>query len=195
MPPLWARQPVDHEFYAPFAHLPGRYEWCRLRTATHGVFDSFILLGASTAEPATVYVNSQLGQRFMQERFPECATHRVAAAGLRIEESAGGRSVTGTLEAEAGPVRKAEMRLEAPASAMPRAEPYGGEGRPVWGSRFTCWGVDLVLEGTCDGRIEREDGSRQEFVGVACVVTLGSYGRLEPLRAAGEPAPGAARDA
>jgi hypothetical protein len=171
---------VAYEFFAPFAHVPGRYEWCRIRSPTHGVFDTFIVLGASTAAPATVYVNSVLGQAFMAERYPECTTVRVQPSGLAMQEAPDGRSLTGTLAADAGPVRKASMTLRAPGMALPRAVPYGGDGAPVWGSRFTCWGVDLALDATAEGSVERDDGKRETLRGVPAVLTLGSFGRLAP---------------
>src|SRR5690349_7900651 len=95
---------VAYEFFAPFAHLEGRFEWCRIRSPTHGVFDCFIVLGKSTAEPATVYVNSVLGAAFMKDRYPECAAVRVPPAGLSITESPDGRTISGTLAADAGPL-------------------------------------------------------------------------------------------
>jgi hypothetical protein len=172
---------VVYEFFAPFAHIPGRYEWCRIRSPTHGVFDTFIALGESTSVPATVYVNSVLGQSFMRDRYPECQTVRVAPGDLRIDESADGRTVTGTLKVPDGPVREAAMTLRAPPTTLPQAVPYGGEGKPVWGSRFTCWGVDLNVQGACDGFLVRADGKRETFRGTPCIVSLGSFGRIAPL--------------
>ena len=172
---------VAYEFFAPFAHVEGRYEWCRIRSPTHGVFDTFIVLGESTSVPATVYVNSVLGQAFMKDRYPECTTVRVPPGDLKVDESADGRTVTGTLKAADGPVREAQMSLRAPATALPRQVPYGGEGQPVWGSRFTCWGVDLNLAGACDGFVVKADGKRETLRGHPCVVSLGSFGRIAPL--------------
>ncbi|MHB8633158.1 MAG: hypothetical protein ACYDBQ_04195 [Thermoplasmatota archaeon] len=169
---------VAYEFFAPFAHVPGRYEWCRIRSATHGVFDTFIVLGATTSHPATVYVNSSLGAAFMQERYPECTTVRVQPGGLRIEEAQEGRRVTGTLVSDAGPVREASMSLVA-GPGLPRPVPYGGEGQPVWGSRWTCWGVDLAVEGVATGRVRRPEGV-ETLRGTPCIITLGSFGRLAP---------------
>jgi hypothetical protein len=171
---------VAYEFFAPFAHVPGKYEWCRIRSPTHGVFDTFIVLGATTAVPATVYVNSVLGQRFMAERYPECATVRVPPGGLSMGEAADGRSLTGALQADAGPVRKATMAIRAPGMALPKAVPYGGEGAPVWGGRWTCWGVDLALDATADGTVEREDGKKEVLRAVPAILTLGSFGRIAP---------------
>jgi len=171
---------VVYEFYAPFAHIEGRYEWCRIRSPTHGFFDTFIVLGATTADPATVYVNSVLGAAFMAERYPECTTIRVAPGGLLIQESSDGCTVRGRLAASEGPVHEADLELAASPQQLPRAVAYGGEGRPVWGSQYTCWGVDLVLDGKVRGRVvgpEREE----HFGGDACIVTLGSFGRIAPL--------------
>ncbi|MFO1535100.1 MAG: hypothetical protein ABR586_05500 [Thermoplasmatota archaeon] len=171
---------VVYEFFAPFAHIPGRYEWCRIRSPTHGVFDTFIVLGGSTKVPATVYVNSVLGAKFMAERYPECTAIRVPPGGLTLGESPDGRSVTGTLHADTGPVRKATMAFRAPGMALPKAVPYGGDGGPVWGGRFTCWGVDLNLDAACDGTLEREDGKRETLRGAPAILTLGSFGRIAP---------------
>lgn len=171
---------VAYEFFAPFAHVPGKYEWCRVRSPTHGVFDCFILLGASTADAATVYVNGTLGAAFMADRYPECRTVRVPPGGLRIDESPDGATVTGLLRSPAGPLREADMTLRAAAATVPRQVPYGGDGRPVWGSRWTCWGVDLVLDASADGRLVWEDGRTQALRAVPAVVTRGSFGRLAP---------------
>lgn len=173
---------VAYEFFAPFAHVPGRYEWCRIRSPTHGVFDTFILLGPTTGHAATVYVNSVLGANFMRDRYPECATFRVPPGALRIEESPDGRTVAGSLDAADGPVRLARMVLKAPAAAQPQQAPYGGTGGPVWGGRWTCWGVDLNLPAAAQGRIAFADGRAEELRGAAAIVTLGSFGRIAPLQ-------------
>lgn len=173
---------VVYEFFAPFAHIPGKYELCRIRSPTHGVFDCFIILGESTSHPATVYVNSVLGQSFMKDRYPECTTIRVAPGTLKIDESADGRTVSGTLQATEGPVRSVTLSMRAPAAAIPKATPYGGEGQPIWGSkRWTCWGVDLNLDGSCDGLVTKADGKKENFRGTPCIVTVGSFARIAPL--------------
>lgn len=172
---------VAYEFFSPFAHVAGKYEWCRIRSATHGVLDTFILLGKSTSHAATVYVNSTLGAAFMAERYPECTTVRVPPSGLKIEESDDGRTVTGSLKSAEGPLREATMTLRAGPGAIPKAVPYGGEGKPVWGSRWTCWGVDLTLDGNADGKLTWADGRVETMRGQPCIVTIGSFGRLAPL--------------
>lgn len=186
---------VAYEFFAPFAHVEGKYEWCRIRSPTHGVFDTFILIERS---PVVVYVNDDAGERFMKERYPECSTFRVAKDGLRIEERDGGLTVVGALSAKEGPVRAARMTLQArpvlnaPAGAsasspqaaavVPRQVPYGGLGHPVWGSkRWTCWGVDLALEGQATGAIEFAEGYATQLARERCIVTLGSFGRIASL--------------
>ncbi len=170
---------VVYEFFAPFVHIPGKYEACRIRSPTHGVFDCFIVLGPTTSDAATVYVNSAQGSAFMSQRYPECTTIRVQARGLRLGERRGGLSVAAALDATQGPVRKARLTFAAKAG-IPTAVPYGGEGTPVWGSRFTCWGVDLVLKGQATGSIMAADGHKQR-IATPCIVTLGSFGRLAPL--------------
>lgn len=171
---------VVYEFFAPFAHVEGRFEWCRIRSPTHGVFDTFILVGL---DPVVVYVNDDAGARFMAERYPECRTVRVGADDLWVEEREEGRVVVGGLRSKEGPVRLAEMTLRAVDEArVPEAVPYGGKGAPVWGSRrWTCWGVDLVLNGLADGRVTWEDGRLETLEDEAAIVTLGSFGRIAPI--------------
>ena len=169
---------VAYEFFAPFAHVEGKYEWCRIRSPTHGVFDTFILIERT---PVVVYVNDEAGERFMKERYPECSTFRVAKDGLRIEERDGGLTVVGSLSAKEGPVRAARMTLQAK-PGVPRQVPYGTLGQPVWGSkRWTCWGVDLALEGQATGAIEFAEGYSTQLARERCIVTLGSFGRIAPL--------------
>ena len=186
-----------HEFYAPFAHLPGRYEWCRIHSTTHGSFDCFIVIHGTTAEPVSVYLCSENGARFMVDRFPESETIVVGENDLRIEmvDDDDAIRVHGELVATGGPVREARMRFVAPADALPRATPYGGRGFAVWGSRWTCDGVDLELDAAVTGFVTRSDGapdrelparagSRSETIdGETGVLTLGSYGRLRELGA------------
>lgn len=168
-----------YEFFAPFAHVEGRYEWCRIRSPTHGVFDTFILVGET---PVVVYVNGATGERFMADRFPETLCYRVAKDALRIVESDDGRTVKGFLRATIGPIRRASLTLTAPRGAKPTNVPYGGEGKPVWGSeRWTCWGVDLVLQGRANGRVEWSKHGIDRVDDVPALVTLGSFGRITPL--------------
>jgi hypothetical protein len=179
---MWRAPPdttgLAYEFFAPFAHVPGRFEWCRVRSPTHGVFDLFIVLGASTSVPATVYHASDAGARFLAERYPECG--RFAAHELRIAEEKDGWSLACRLRAEHGPVRAADMRFDAE-PCVPRQVPYGGQGEPVWGSRFTCWGVDLAAEARVAGSVDGPHG--RERVEGPGVLTLGSFGRIAPLAA------------
>lgn len=173
---------VTYEFFGPFAHVPGRYEWCRIRSPTHGVFDCFILLRSGPGGPAVVYVSSDAGEAFMRERYPESECLRVRPEELRIEERDAGRTVMGDLRAKAGPVRTVKMTLAASPVAVPRQVPYGGKGAPVWGSkRWTCWGVDLNVDGFATGAIEWAEGYTEPLRNVPCVVTAGSFGRIAPL--------------
>ncbi len=169
------------EFFSPFAHLPGKFEWCRIHSPTHGTFDCFIALGGSTALPPAVYVNAENGERFMRERYPESATYRVGPRQLRIRASDDGCDVRGTLAADAGPVRRAVMRLRAESAQLPAAIPYGGKDFPVWGGRWSCEGVDLVREGRCDGSVRFADGTETRLRKESCAVTAGSFARIAPL--------------
>lgn len=170
---------VVYEFFAPFAHVEGRFEWCRIRSPTHGIFDVFIVLGESTSVPATVYVDSDHGEAFMAERYPECTCIRAAEQGITIDESPDGRVVRGIMAAAEGPVHQAEMTFRA-GPGLPNQVPYGGTGAPVWGSRFTCWGVDLNLDCRVNGRVQGPDGT-EELVDAPGLLTLGSFGRIAPL--------------
>lgn len=166
---------ADIEFYAPFAHIPGRYEWCRILSVTHGSFDCFIVIHDGTDRPVTVYVNTEHGERFMRDRFPESRSIRVPADDLVIE--AGEGWLRGELRAQTGPVRTARMRFQAVTTA-PRATPYGGGDFPVWGSAWTCSGVDLELDARVEGAVRLEE-REIDLDGDPAIVTLGSYGRLE----------------
>lgn len=170
------------EFFSPFAHVPGKYEWCRIHSPTHGSFDCFILLGESTAVPATVYVNSDAGERFMADRYPESLAVQVPLRDLRIEASPDGRTVRGHLKTADGPLRMARMRLRAPSEAVPRAVPYGGSDFPVWGGRWACSGVDLVIDGTCEGLVRFADDRTDRLREAPCAVTAGSFARIVPFR-------------
>lgn len=180
--------PVDdpqgavYEFFSPFAHVEGRYEWCRIRSPTHGVFDCFIVLDpAGTDEPATVYVASEAGHGFLRDRYPQCTAIRVAPEALRLEERREGRTVEGALRSDEGPVREAAMTFRADSDTLPRNVPYGGSGTPVWGNpELTCWGVDLVLDARVSGHVERPDVARERFDGDDALLTLGSFGRIAP---------------
>jgi len=175
---------VVYEFFAPFAHVPDRYEWCRVRSPTHGVFDAFILVDPvrGAAGPVTVYVCTDWGEKFMKERYPESTVHKVGMGDLRIEERDNGRTVMGDLRARVGPVKTAKMTFSAPGGQPPRAVPYGGKGEPVWGSkRFTCWGVDLVLDAVVTGAVEKAEGFVETISRAPGIVTLGSFGRIAPL--------------
>lgn len=172
---------VVYEFFAPFAHLPGRYEWCRIRSPTHGVFDTFIVLSpvGGPAAPATVYVAQDWGVKYMKERYPECETHLVSMGDLRIDERDNGRTLMCELRARAGPVKTVKMTFQAPGGATPRAVPYGGRGEPVWGSKkWTCWGVDLVLDATVTGVVEKAEGFVETINRAPALLTMGSFGRI-----------------
>ncbi len=163
------------EFYAPFAHIEGKYEWCRIRSTAHGIFDTFILFPYS--EHVTVYVINDAGEQFMRDRYPECDTYR--ALRLEIEET--GHTVKGTLVANLGPIREASMQFTALGS-LPKAVEYGGADKPVWNSkRFACWGVDLVLDARASGQIHWHDNRLEPLEDVHAIVTAGSFGRIVPL--------------
>ena len=182
---------ADYEFYAPFVHIPGRYEWCRIHSATHGSFDCFIVIRDGTDKPVTVYVASENGASFMADRFPESEAIRVATTDLKLHAHGapgGDWVVQGGLAAATGPLTAAEMTFRAPRSdssvdaaggALPRAVRYGGSEFPVWGSRWRCEGVDLELAARVEGYVAHRDAAdREELSGTRGILTLGSYGAL-----------------
>jgi hypothetical protein len=167
------------EFYSPFAHIEGKYEWCRIRSTTHGVFDTFVLYPYS--KQVIVYVIDDSGERFMHDRYPECDTYR--ALQLKIGEPESGPAVKGSLVADIGPVREATMQFTT-LSSLPKAVEYGATDRPVWNSkRFACWGVDLVLEARASGQIRWNDNRLERLEDVQAIVTAGSFGRIVPIGA------------
>jgi hypothetical protein len=171
---------VVYEFFAPFAHVEGRYEWCRIRSPTHGVFDVFIVLNPEgTQRPAVVYVNDEAGKSFMADRYPACKTIQLPGEALVLAERERGRVVQGRMESRQGPVRKAEMTFTADADETPTNVAYGGTGSAIWGNEaLTCWGVDLVLRAEVSGEIHHESGEIEAFAGDDALVTLGSFGRI-----------------
>ncbi len=173
-------QKSQTEFYGPFAHIPGRYEWCRIHSPSHGSFDTFIVIETTTDARVTVYVNSENGEAFMADRYPESSCIRVSKDDLVLATSADGHMVTGSLSASEGPVRDASMVFLSPSEASVSESDYGGESFRVWGSRWACTGVDLELKALCNGRLKEESGE-QIFKGEEGVITLGSYGRIEPF--------------
>lgn len=169
------------EFFSPFAHIPGSYEWCRIHSPTHESFDCFIVLAESTAKPPLVYVNSSAGMSFMQDRYPESRCIMVPETRLKLGVEKKGLLVIGELHCSEGPVRKALMRLEAKESQTPRQEAYGSDNFAVWGSRWSCEGIDLNMDASCNGTLEREDGYIKVFKDEPCIVTAGSFARIRPL--------------
>ena len=196
-----------HEFYGPFAHIPGRYEWARILSTTHGAFDAFIIIHQGTERPVTVYVDSEEGERFMADRYPESRAIRAADGKLTIRSEEAGRRLVGELSVAEGPVRRASMQFVAREDALPRAVPYGDSATPVWGSSYACQGVDLELPALVTGEIvvaeESSDGpqpaggagmgvpagalvagnpiANETFTNAQGVLTLGSYGKIVEL--------------
>lgn len=169
-----------YEFYNPFAHIPNRLEWARIHSPTHGSFDSFIVIHDGTHRPVTVYVASGAGERFLHDRYPESSCIRVPPEALSLTSTQAGLTVEGRLEAAEGPVRSAAMKFVADNDTLPKATPYGGAEQPVWGSRYTCNGVDLELPARVWGTVAYSDGT-EELAGADSVVTLGSYGHIVEL--------------
>jgi len=168
----------QNEFYAPFAHIPGRYEFCRIHSPSHGSFDTFNYVQTTTDQPVCVYVCSENGQGFMNDRYPECRCVSVTSDKLGITSDQAGRKVQGHLEAEEGPVKSVELTLTAPADAKPVESPYSGQKFMVWGSKWSCTGMDLDLKAWVQGQIELADG-KTEDIDESGILTLGSTGFIE----------------
>jgi len=172
-----------YEFYAPFAHIPGRYEIARIHTTTHGSFDTWIVIETTTDRPVTVYVNSENGEAFMRDRYPESTAIRVGPTDLTIESDPWSREVTGTLTTPEGPITRGYLRFLRNEDAGARATPYGGGDFSVWGSRFTCSGVDMEVAAVVTGEITGVDNREiARFADTPGVITLGSYGVISELR-------------
>jgi hypothetical protein len=167
------------EFYAPFAHIPGRYELARIHTTTHGSFDTWIVIETTTDRPVTVYVNSEKGERFMADRYPESTAIRVDTADLTIESDPWNLLVVGELRAPDGPVRSGRLSFSRQEDSAASATPYGGKNFPVWGSRYTCSGVDMEVTATVRGSIVGPEGT-ESVDGTPGIITLGSFGRITP---------------
>ena len=172
------------EFYAPFAHIPGRYEAARIHNPDYGSFPAFIVVHTGINAPVSVYVNSESGERFMRERFPESACYRVDARLLTLTAARDGRSLRVVLSASDGPVREADLVFAATGDARPTPAPYGGAELSVWGSAFSCRGVDLNLSGRAGGYLVAVDGNGDgdepatRPVDHEAIITLGSMGIL-----------------
>lgn len=167
------------EFYAPFAHIPDRYEACRIHTEEYGSFDTFIVIHGGTERPVTVYVRDDAGARFMAEQYPESRCIRLPEGTLQLTTGGGGRSVRLRLRSDEGPLREVDLSFRAEADAELRAVPYGGEGFAVWGSRWICSGVDMNATATVRGYIRHQDAVT-ESVETEAIIALGSVGYLTP---------------
>ncbi len=180
-PDATSKDEVVYEFFHPFVHIEGRYEWCRILSPTHGAFNVFIVLGESTSRPATVYVDQDAGEHFMRDRYPTSDVIRVDAGRLLIDRANDGFEVTGSILADEGPVKQAFMRFIADPDQLPRQVPYGGDGAPIWGEEGrTCWGVDLVVDAEVEGVVALRDGEEESMTGEPGILTIGSFGRIGP---------------
>ncbi len=122
-----------YEFYCPFAHIPGFYEWARIHSPAYGSFDCFIIIhNKDTAKPVTVYVNSDIGARYMRNRYPQSLCYRVSPESLKLHSEAEGRTVVGHLEAAEGPIQRVTMKFIAGGDVPPKESMYGGDQFFVW---------------------------------------------------------------
>ncbi len=168
------------EFFSPFAHIPDQYEWCCIHSPSHGSFNTFIVILEATDKPVIVYVDSDAGTAFMAERYPESQCFLVPKGDLTITSSEEGRCVKGSLRANIGPISKADMVFKASIDAPLTESSYGASDFAVWGSRWSCEGVDMEVEASVSGDIIR-DGAKETYQTTG-IITLGSYGKIEPLK-------------
>lgn len=171
---------VYTEFYSPFVHIPGRYEWCRIHNADYGSFDMFIIIHAGTDQPVTVYVNSELGKQYMDDRYPESTTYVIKPGDLSIDVEKDTRAIIGTLRSRRLPIRSVSMRFVPAANAPIRERRYGGDAFRVWGSNWSCSGVDLEIDAVVTGSFVQDDGE-EVFHDTPGIITLGSYGHIRPF--------------
>lgn len=163
-----------HEFYGPFAMVPGLAELARVISPTYGEMDMIVIL---EPRPVRVYTNSETGERFLRERFPTVERFRVPEHDLLLEDGERGRTIVADLSAREGPLRELSLVVRAHSGAAYEAERY--EGLNVWGSQLTCYGIDMRVAATARGMVRRQAGGPQP---VAQDATLfrGSYGKLAP---------------
>jgi hypothetical protein len=172
------------EFYSPFAHIEGRYELCRIHSPSHGSFDTFIVVDTTTDRPVTVYVNSGNGEAFMNERYPESRCIRVPESNLVIQATPDNKIVHGLLKSTEGPVRNANLTFMVGEKSTPEELPYGGPDFQVWGSRWSCTGVDLNIPARVSADMELESGryecldGKEQYSGI---ITAGSSGSIRKL--------------
>lgn len=175
-----SKQHNQTEFFSPFVHIPGKYEWCRIHSPSHGSFDTFIVIESTTDQPVTVYVNCKKGEAFMADRYPESRCIRVPRDALSLCASETDGLVSGCLKSKDGPVKEAFMMFLYDLDERPKATPYGGEAFRVWGSRWTCVGVDLERKAEVKGYVLSEKGETL-LRNISGIVTAGSFGRIEEI--------------
>lgn len=165
-----------HEFYAPFALVPGLVELVRVISPAYGEMDMVVIL---EPRPVRVYVNSNAGERFLRDRFPAVERFRVPEDDLLLEDANRGRTLVADLSAHEGPFRELSLVVRARPDATYEPERY--EGLNVWGSELTCYGIDMRLAATARGMVRREGGAR-ESVFQDATLFRGSYGKVAPRR-------------
>ncbi|MCG8453139.1 MAG: hypothetical protein MI717_08165 [Spirochaetales bacterium] len=174
-------QEDQYEFFAPFAHIPNRYECCRIHAPSHGSFDVFIVIETQTHEPVTVYVNDDAGVAFMASRYPESQCIRVAPEHLTLESQQKGCQVEGYLKAQEGPIQEAHLVFQCTHESALKAVPYGNKGFSVWGSQWSCTGVDMEQEAQVTGFVQTPQG-KEEFHQSSAIITQGSFGHIQSLQ-------------
>ncbi len=118
----------------------------------------------------------------MASRYPESRCCRVPAECLSITASAEGLRTEGVLDVPQsarsdGPVSRARMVFEAEPHAVPEEKHYGSSRFTVWGSKWSCTGVDLELKARVSGLIILKE-KEEVFDKTQGIICLGSYGDI-----------------
>ncbi|MBI2077832.1 MAG: hypothetical protein HYT80_05605 [Euryarchaeota archaeon] len=163
-----------HEFYGPFTMIEGLVEFVRVASPAYGEMDMAYLLGRA---PATIYTNSEAGERFLRERFPKAERHRLDPAQFHLNDFDRGHAIAAELESKAGPLRAASVVVRAAPGSAYVAERYGAQG--VWDGPFDCHGIDMRLAARARGVVAWKDGPL-EAIDRSATLFRGSYGRITP---------------
>lgn len=162
------------EFFHPFALVEGVAELVRVLNPEYGAMDMAVVV---PPQPRDIYVNSDAGERFLRDRFPNVRRHRLSPTSFRLATLDEGQAVRAKLRAAGGPVRRLDLTIRPIAGAPWETERYRGD--EVWGSPLGCRGVDLRVRARAKGTVQLEEKPARR-IDQEAIVYLGSFGRLVP---------------
>lgn len=171
------------EFYRPFAEVTGVVELVRVLNPDYGAVDLAVVV---PPRPTDIYVNSEVGDRYLRERFPHIRRHRLDASAFRLWSEAEGQVIRAQLRADEGVLRWLNILIKPRPGRPWETERY--ESDRVWGGPWTCHGVDLRVPACAEGSFQREEGTMEPLDGDA-ILYLGSFGRILPAKRNAPPAP------